>query len=123
MFGEPSITVFLLSISVTPLVKKPPEVFVSPTNQSVFEGEKVKFHCKAIGIPTPTISWIRKGSELPDTAVQAEPGILKIESAMSGDEGLYVCTARNSEGSETASVKLEVQGKIFDQSLRTLERN
>jgi len=96
---------------VTPLVKKAPTVFLTQANHSVPEGQKVEFHCKAIGIPTPTVSWTRKGGKLPDTAVQTEPGILKIESAVSGDEGMYECTARNSEGSTTASVKLEVQGE------------
>lgn len=91
-------------------MNKPPYVVVFPTNSTVLEGEKVVFQCNKSGIPTPTVAWSKIGGTLPDTAVILESGMLKIESVSSSDQGVYECTATNSEGSATAEARLKVTG-------------
>lgn len=86
---------------------------VFPTNSTVLEGEKVVFQCNKSGIPTPTVTWSRIGGTLPDTAVISESGLLKIESVSFNDQGVYLCTATNSEGSATAKARLKVTGMYY----------
>lgn len=95
---------------MTPLVKEPPRVEVSPSNITVSEGQKVIFHCNVSGIPSTGASWTKKGGTLPETTVQSEPGILRIDSVSESDQGTYICTATNSEGSASGHVRLDVMG-------------
>lgn len=87
-----------------------PEVAVVSISETVIEGEKAEFRCKASGIPTPSIAWERLGSDLPNGAL-ARNGLLTIPSAGPEDAGSYTCKAVNSEGEDSANVQLEVIGK------------
>nr|XP_022322764.1 hemicentin-1-like [Crassostrea virginica] len=68
--------------------------------------------CKADGIPTPRISWFRRGSEIFSTpdgriVVTSERQLL-IKFANAADEGDYTCSAVNLVGSDEAEVSLHV---------------
>lgn len=92
------------------MVHEAPEVVVESISQTVVEGERVEFHCNASGIPTPSITWERLGSDLPNGALDRN-GLLVIPSAGPGDAGEYICKAINSEGLDRAKAQLEVVGK------------
>lgn len=96
-----------------------PEVAVESISQTVVEGEKVEFHCNASGIPTPSITWERLGSDLPNGALDRN-GLLVIPSAGPEDAGEYICKAINSEGQDKAKAQLEVVGKEMEQNLKEL---
>ena len=83
---------------------------VSAIYETVIEGEKAEFRCKASGKPTPIITWERLGFDLPKSAL-ARNGLLITPSAGSEDAGTYICKAVNSEGEDSANVQLEVIGK------------
>ena len=87
-----------------------PEVALVSVSETVIEGQKAEFLCKASGIPTPSITWERLGSDLPSSAL-ARNGLLTIPSAGPEDSDTYTCKAVNSEGEDSANVQLEVIGK------------
>ena len=87
-----------------------PEVAVVSISETVIEGEKAEFRCKASGIPTPSITWERQGFDLPKGAL-VRNGLLTIPSAGPEDAGTYTCKAVNGEGEDSANVLLEVTGK------------
>ncbi|XP_078373536.1 basement membrane-specific heparan sulfate proteoglycan core protein-like [Oculina patagonica] len=84
-----------------------PEVTVESISNTVIQGEKAEFRCNASGIPTPSITWERLGSDLPNGALDRN-GLLIIPSAGPEDAGVYFCKAMNSEGEDSANVQLEV---------------
>lgn len=87
-----------------------PEVVVESISETVIEGDKVELLCNASGIPTPSITWERVGSNLPNGALDRN-GHLTIPSAGADDAGTYACKAVNSEGEDIVNVQLEVIGK------------
>ena len=79
-------------------------------SEIVIEGDKVVLRCNASGVPTPSITWERVGSDLPSDALDRN-GNLTIPSVGARDAGTYACKAANSEGVDVANVQLEVIGK------------
>ena len=92
------------------IVNKPPKVSAWPTKQIAVAGREAVFTCNATGIPSPYIVWERPGSLMPPTASVLN-GVLTILAVGSTESGVYSCTALNSEGSETANVRLGVVGE------------
>lgn len=89
-----------------------PSVSILPRSKTVRVGESVEIRCEASGIPAPQIVWTsggRGGSSLPPH-VRGDSGLLRIASVRKSDEGEYICTARNSLGSDTQRAILYVQG-------------
>ena len=91
-------------------------------------GDTVTFECVATGIPAPSITWFRNGSELNTTAdprvTISDPsdrendgdiiqvnGTLTLVMTEDDDSGSYECNAMNdaSPGEDTASFELIVQ--------------
>lgn len=91
----------------------------TPTFLSVRQGATVELPCVASGYPLPRYSWSRDGDVIildsdstgNKSRVQLFGGNLVIESATVTDNGEYICTAENSLGSRSASVRLEVKGQ------------
>ncbi|NXO66197.1 SN protein, partial [Phainopepla nitens] len=86
-------------------------------------GRQAVLLCSADGVPPPDIAVSRgqghpplattsRGAADPRFEVRATPTSLRVGMAglEPGDEGLYVCSATNSRGSATASLRLEVPG-------------
>ena len=99
------------------MVNEAPEVTVYPVNQIVIGGREAVFYCNTSGIPSPTVRWDRLGPGLPETAMVTN-GVLNVISVGPSDEGVYTCTATNSEGSAKANVKLEVIGEWYASTRR-----
>ena len=104
----------------------------SQTNYTVNMGDVVTFKCVATGIPAPSITWFRNGTELSNsrmtlgnlseaTLVEDSAGEMILQTSHSldlsmtenGDSGSYECRASNNatNGSDTASFELIVQSK------------
>ena len=90
---------------------EPPKVVVESASRIVMEGDDVEFRCNASGIPTPSITWGRLGSNLPDDA-QDQNGLLTIAFVRPEDAGTYVCKAANSEGEDSFNIQLVVLGEV-----------
>ncbi|KTF85092.1 hypothetical protein cypCar_00012330, partial [Cyprinus carpio] len=46
-----------------------PHVQVSPTRVEIHEGETLRLYCRAVGSPTPALTWKKRGGSLPPQAI------------------------------------------------------
>ncbi|KAM3620522.1 uncharacterized protein V6R79_024924 [Siganus canaliculatus] len=94
-------------------------VWVSPTIHgseetsalTVVEGGVLTLVCESSGIPPPSLSWRKDGSELKsDQRLRVLSGgrQLQISSAISTDSALYICTASSEAGSTFKEFSLQV---------------
>ncbi len=117
-------------IAVTPIVTS---VYPNSTqlNYTVNMGDSVTFQCVATGIPAPSITWFRNGTELMNTPVDSNPPDVTLVSDEMGemtyqstrtltlcmteddDSGGYECRASNdaTPGEDMMPFELIVQSK------------
>ncbi|XP_056132630.1 LOW QUALITY PROTEIN: neuronal cell adhesion molecule a [Lampris incognitus] len=110
-------------ISVTVLDSSPTEErlpgFLAPlgpsSTQMVLRGEVLELECIAEGLPTPEISWLKEGGELPSNRMSLHnfQKTLKIADVMEDDSGDYRCTAKNRLGSAIHVIKVTVKAAPF----------
>ncbi|XP_067852836.1 matrix-remodeling-associated protein 5 [Heptranchias perlo] len=90
--------------------------FDEPESISALAESDVFFHCNAVGEPLPSISWTKVSAGL---TIQAtikygqrfevfRNGTFVIRSVQLQDRGHYICTARNTKGSDRMVVTLAV---------------
>ena len=83
----------------------PPSFTSEPTDQTVIEGETVKFRCDAAGNPPPEIVWIKDGR----TVDEGQELNLQASRELSGK---YWCSVQNGlDISVNISAELDVQCK------------
>lgn len=82
-----------------------------PSNLTKVEGNNVSLPCYATGFPKPVITWYKDGEKLEEDYYSADTGTLTFSNIQFADRGLYRCEARNFVGSESATVKIVVEGK------------
>ena len=92
----------------------PAEITTPPSNITVESGSPlITFTCVAIGVPTPTFSWLRENQTLVQTSRILPVGqTLRISNVALGDQGVYTCQVRNVAGSDSASAYLIVFGML-----------
>ena len=86
----------------------------SPT--VVVAGSTIVLSCSVYGIPIPSLDWTRDGvtlsSDLISRALSGTYNVTEtvtVQSAVTGDSGLYACVASNRAGSSgSASAQLQV---------------
>ncbi|XP_020621934.1 hemicentin-1-like isoform X3 [Orbicella faveolata] len=84
-------------------VKFPPSLIRKPSDQTIIEGQELKFYCIATGNPAPTITWTKDGK------TEAEGDTLNFKANRS-NSGNYWCSAENGLGiSVNSSAYLDVQ--------------
>ncbi|CAB3985456.1 Down syndrome cell adhesion molecule homolog [Paramuricea clavata] len=88
-----------------------PTITEISSNQTIVEGVRVTFTCKATGNPLPHITW-KRFLESGDAAQleRPSPQSIRISSASPRDAGQYVCIAENDSGKDTETVYLNVLG-------------
>jgi len=94
--------------------KVPPQVIVSPRNQTVSEGKTVKFICKATGVPKPAITWTFNDRSLPLLAIvkHTEEGYqLILPNVTKNMRGTFKCTAENKASKASSTSTLHILGK------------
>ena len=91
--------------------KTPEQTFVS--------GGPGIIHCSALGNPAPQFKWSRQdGRNLQDGRfIQLANGSLKVKPVLREDDGTYICTIRQSRGSDSEdekpqSITVRVIGKM-----------
>ncbi|XP_073771500.1 neurofascin homolog (chicken) a isoform X11 [Danio rerio] len=93
--------------------------FLSPTGLSstkmVLRGEELLLECIAAGVPTPTITWSKRGGDLPTKKVRIGnfEKTLRILNVSEEDIGSYTCMASNRIGSIRHTVEVQVKAAPF----------
>ncbi|XP_023271432.1 basement membrane-specific heparan sulfate proteoglycan core protein [Seriola lalandi dorsalis] len=113
-----------------------PQVQVSPQNVEVHEGDTLRLYCRASGSPTPKLTWLKNGGQIPPQAIpshgfhqfksnsvdvlqrrieelqarmeRTDIGTLLIPNIKMSDSGTYMCVGSNSIGSNSAPIKVTV---------------
>lgn len=92
------------------IVNTPPTVVISPDEPEYLLAvgdEHVVVRCLAKGNPTPIIRWIRKDEKMP-TDISIRGQHLVISKAKKTHSGEYECIANNTAGSDSASLRIQV---------------
>lgn len=85
------------------------------TTVNVKEGEPVVLHARAVGTPTPRITWQKDGAPIangPEVRIATDNGgasTLDIPRAKASDAAWYQCTAQNVAGSTATRARLFVE--------------
>ncbi|XP_061698268.1 basement membrane-specific heparan sulfate proteoglycan core protein isoform X3 [Syngnathoides biaculeatus] len=113
-----------------------PQVQVSPQNIDAHEGDALRLYCRASGSPTPKLTWLKNGGQIPPQAIpshgfhqfksnsvdvlhrrieefqanmdRTDIGTLLIPDVKVSDSGTYMCVGSNSVGSNSAPIKVSV---------------
>ncbi|KAL3891486.1 hypothetical protein ACJMK2_003748 [Sinanodonta woodiana] len=97
--------------------------------ETVDEGTTVKFECKVLGFPKPTLTWYKNDDIIEnDSKIQIEDRecgnyYITINDVTKRDEGTYKCRAANTEGSSTSTIYLGVKAKSTSPKKSHLSRN
>lgn len=84
-----------------------------PSDQSVLEGASASLHCRASGVPRPSVSWLKNDLDLPvDARLRVnDGGTLELTELRRTDSGVYRCVASNSLGTVSEFARLHVFGE------------
>ena len=76
--------------------------------------------CQAIGIPTPTITWLRNGDRVSSkgNVKIKKGGRLHIKSLSENDVGKYLCRAGNSFGNDAVTSNIIIRSKYFQFNIK-----
>ncbi|XP_015749430.1 PREDICTED: CUB and zona pellucida-like domain-containing protein 1 isoform X2 [Acropora digitifera] len=83
----------------------PPLIVDMTASHFVLKGRKTELRCSASGLPTPNVLWTRLGVELIEGRRFA---VLSLNNVTKADQGIYRCTANNSQGQKSATMNLTV---------------
>ncbi|XP_052425645.1 neurofascin-like isoform X14 [Carassius gibelio] len=110
---------YTLKVITTRNVPETQPTFLSPkglsSSKTVLRGEQLLLECIAAGVPSPDISWIKKGADLPSKKVKIENfgKTLRLLNVSEEDSGDYVCMASNKIGSIRHSVEVQVKAAPY----------
>ncbi|XP_062537067.1 protein sidekick isoform X3 [Armigeres subalbatus] len=88
-----------------------PIMEMSPMNVTVLDGKDATMHCRAVGAPTPNITWVfneSQGIELSGRIQILDSGDLLVSNVRESDAGLYTCIRANEAGIVTGEAFLGV---------------
>lgn len=92
--------------------RPPPIIIMGPVNQTLPVKSLATLHCKAIGLPNPTISWYRDGIPVHPTAkvnLTTAGDLIISDLDRQQDQGLYTCVASSRTGKSTWSGFLRIE--------------
>uniref|UniRef100_A0A665UZU7 Heparan sulfate proteoglycan 2 n=1 Tax=Echeneis naucrates TaxID=173247 RepID=A0A665UZU7_ECHNA len=100
-----------------------PQVQVSPQNVEVHEGDTLRLYCRASGSPTPKLTWLKNGGQIPQQArmERTDIGTLLIPNIKMSDAGTYMCVGSNSIGSNSAPIKVAVRKADHSSSVVSIQ--
>uniref|UniRef100_A0A3B3CW53 Neural cell adhesion molecule L1 n=1 Tax=Oryzias melastigma TaxID=30732 RepID=A0A3B3CW53_ORYME len=108
---------FTLRVQTSRKVAESRPTFLTPSgiqsSKMVLRDKELLLECIAAGLPTPSITWFKKGAELPARKVKFEKNnkVLRMLSVSEEDAGDYVCTANNNVGMIRHTISVEVKGE------------
>lgn len=81
----------------------PPKIVRSlERNISLRAGDRLKLNCRATGLPTPQVTWIRSGRGFKNHT-------LVVNQVNKKDSGLYLCKAYNPAGEDSMKIFVRVE--------------
>ncbi|XP_023191870.1 receptor-type tyrosine-protein phosphatase S-like isoform X6 [Xiphophorus maculatus] len=93
----------------------PPKFTKIPTDQIGVSGGVASFVCQATGNPKPVVYWNKKGKKVNSQRIETiefdggAGAVLRIQPLRAPrDENVYECVARNSQGNNTTTAKLDI---------------
>ena len=86
----------------------PPNVVISPINQTVKENQSAVFQCSVSGNPKPTVTWLGASS----APLRSRDGRLELLDVSLDDGGEYTCVGANLLGTANQTAMMIVQGKF-----------
>ncbi|XP_059151468.1 hemicentin-1-like [Physella acuta] len=100
-------------------VQEPPELLVGQTEFTVLQNRTIVLPCQANGRPKPKITWEKDGQDITLSTshrrgsgrvhyITLQNGNLAIPHSRAEDVGTYTCTAENSAGRRSQTLKLYV---------------
>ena len=101
------ILLFLSLFSVV-TVNSPPTIVTPPQNQDVPLSSLVNLTCFVTGAPQPAITWYFGGTAI----MGATSPVYIIDSIEPSQRGMYSCRAQNSEGMDSASALVTINGIV-----------
>ncbi|KAM9271186.1 hemicentin-2 [Morus bassanus] len=102
------------SLSYSLQVQAPPQLLIGDgeSHLTAVANNSLRIHCRAMGIPTPQIQWLKDGHPLGErdgVVVSEDGGTLLITRVGLSHEGLYICQGSNRAGVAQAEVQVSVQ--------------
>ncbi|XP_074702115.1 hemicentin-2-like [Strix aluco] len=102
------------SLSYSLRVQVPPQLLIGDgeSHLTAVANNSLRIHCRAMGIPSPRIQWLKDGHPLGErdrVVVSEDGGTLLITRVGLSHEGLYVCQGSNHAGVAQAEVQVSVQ--------------
>ena len=82
----------------------------------IVKGQKTELRCSASGLPTPNVTWTSSGVERIEGHRFA---VLSLNNVTKDHQGIYRCTANNSQGQKSATMNLTFVGRWL-KSFKTL---
>lgn len=82
----------------------------------VILGETLVLRCAAVGVPIPTITWMKNNRLVQSSdriTISDHGGELVIKDAIPQDAGDYQCVGRSPAGTATAVIMLWGEGGLF----------
>ncbi|XP_044512756.1 neural cell adhesion molecule L1-like protein [Gracilinanus agilis] len=94
-----------------PRMLLPPETSGSHSSVTIIKGGTLLLECFAEGLPTPQITWMKMGEDLPKGREARENfgKTLKIEQVTHLDKGHYRCMAKNYKGTAIHEFRVTVE--------------
>uniref|UniRef100_A0A1A9VZK8 Roundabout n=1 Tax=Glossina brevipalpis TaxID=37001 RepID=A0A1A9VZK8_9MUSC len=92
--------------------RPPPIIIMGPVNQTLPVKSLATLHCKAIGLPNPTISWFRDGIPVHPSVkinITSAGDLIISDLDRQQDQGLYTCVASSRTGKSTWSGYLRIE--------------
>lgn len=86
-----------------------PSFTTTPGPVSNLTGDNINISCIAIGLPTPSVKWVRLNRTDSTNTTVSNNGVLIINNSSLSDTGDYVCVATNIVGINTAQIPIEIK--------------
>ncbi|NXV99808.1 HMCN2 protein, partial [Fregetta grallaria] len=102
------------SLSYSLQVQAPPQLLIGDgeSHLTAVANDSLRIHCRARGIPTPQIQWLKDGHPLgkqDGVVVSKDGGTLLITRVGLSHEGLYICQGSSRAGVAQAELQVLVQ--------------
>ncbi|KAM6237533.1 hemicentin-2 [Spheniscus humboldti] len=102
------------TLSYSLQVQAPPQLLIGDgeSHLTAVANDSLRIHCRAMGIPTPQIQWLKDGHPLGErdgVVVSEDGGTLLITHVGLSHEGLYICQGSSWAGVAQAEVQVSVQ--------------
>ncbi|XP_028269954.1 hemicentin-1 isoform X2 [Parambassis ranga] len=100
-------------------VLEPPKIFSSssPEELTIAVDSPLELECSAVGVPPPTLSWLKDGHPLEGTNIVQQDGhFVRISKVQVEDAGLYTCLASSLAGEDGKNhwVRVQVPPTLHD---------